>query len=291
MLRIVKTLIFLVNVLIIIALLLIHFVIKDTTFKTAIYFYALPLPVIVGIILFLALFLGKAFRKVNLYAAGILLIFWFGRSLKINFPENIKRSDKEIVFWNASRDNGFEEAFEENNGVPDVMVLSESKENNLSVFQSKYPEYHFYESINAIYIFSKAPIDIQLETQSKHRTSVVSFKTFETNFHVVDIMGSTDVPRSWGYKLVNSIVKPTDNTIVMGDFNVPIESLFMKPFKTHFNSAFSEKGNGLRETWFYNLPILSLDHIWVSKDLKILKTNKINSFKSDHDMIKTYIRL
>ena len=65
---------------------------------------------------------------------------------------------------------------------------------------------------------------------------------------------------------------------------------YLKQLKKDFNQAFYKKGNGFRETWFYNLPLLSLDHIWVSKDLKILKTEKIHTLKSDHNMLKTYIK-
>ena len=68
------------------------------------------------------------------------------------------------------------------------------------------------------------------------------------------------------------------------------DGLNLNKIKSTFNHAFNEKGNGFRETWFWNLPLLSLDHIWVSKDLKILKTQKINTFKSDHCMLKTYVR-
>jgi len=35
---------------------------------------------------------------------------------------------------------------------------------------------------------------------------------------------------------------------------------------------------------------LCLDYIWVSKDLKILKTEKIFSSKSDHSMLKTVVK-
>lgn len=83
------------------------------------------------------------------------------------------------------------------------------------------------------------------------------------------------------FGIIFSCNKKPDETILMQQ---------QKAVKQNFNQAFNEKGNGFRETWFYNLPLLSLDHIWVSKDLKVLKTKKINTFKSDHNMIKTYIK-
>ena len=102
--------------------------------------------------------------------------------------------------------------------------------------------------------------------------------------------GSTHAPKSEEYNFVNTIINKTDNTIVLGDFNAPLESRFLNRFKKEFNHTFLEKGNGFAETWPYNIPLLSLDHIWASKDLHILKAEKINTFKSDHSMLKAFIR-
>jgi hypothetical protein len=288
MVKIFKCLFWIINVAIIVALLAIHFVLKEGSFFDAIRFYAFPLPVIIVIVLGLSVFLSK--RKYNLILGGILLAIWLSQSFKIHIPEAINEKDLEVVFWNASRDNGFIEAFKENGSIPDVMVLVESEKNNIQELQSKYPNYYFYKSVREIYIFSKNPILIKSEESSKYNSTVINFKTNEMNFFAVDVTGSQDVPRTWELGFVNKLITKSPNTIIIGDFNVPFESKNLKKIKTNFNHAFNEKGNGFRETWFWNIPLLSLDHIWVSKDLEILKTQKINTFKSDHCMLKTYIK-
>ncbi|MGK0253252.1 MAG: hypothetical protein ACI9OE_000714 [Mariniflexile sp.] len=288
MVEIFKCLFWIINVAIIVALLAIHFVLKEDSFFDAIRFYAFPLPVIIVIVLGLSVFLSK--RKYNLILGGILLAIWLSQSFKIHIPEAINEKDLEVVFWNASRDNGFIEAFKENGSIPDVMVLVESEKNNIQELQSKYPNYYFYKSVREIYIFSKNPILIKSEESSKYNSTVINFKTNEMNFFAVDVTGSQDVPRTWELGFVNKLITKSPNTIIIGDFNVPFESKNLKKIKTNFNHAFNEKGNGFRETWFWNIPLLSLDHIWVSKDLEILKTQKINTFKSDHCMLKTYIK-
>jgi endonuclease/exonuclease/phosphatase (EEP) superfamily protein YafD len=288
MIKIFKCLYWIINVAIIVALLAIHFVLKEGSFFDAIRFYAFPLPVIIVIVLGLSVFLSK--RKYNLILGAILLAIWLSQSFKIHIPEAINEKDLEIVFWNASRDNGFEEAFKETGSIPDVMVLVESEKNNIQELQSKYPNYYFYKSVREICIFSKTRILIKSEQSSKHNSTVINFKTNEMNFFAVDVTGSQDVPRTWELGFVNKLITKSPNTIIVGDFNVPFESKNLKKIKTNFNHAFNEKGNGFRETWFWNIPLLSLDHIWVSKDLEILKTQKINTFKSDHCMLKTYIK-
>tara|TARA_R110002096_G_scaffold137682_8_gene291168 strand:- start:159 stop:1037 length:879 start_codon:yes stop_codon:yes gene_type:complete len=291
MLKILKALYLFLNVIIIAALITIHFVIKDRNYDASLLFYAFPLPVIIIIVLALSIFLNKKFRTINLIVTLLLFIVWLGRSFKINFPEDIKETDLEIVFWNASHDRDFEDAFSENNGIPDVLVLVEYHGDFLKETKLNYPDYYFYKHYSKeIGIFSKTPIQIIEDIPSKFSTTILNFETNDINFYTVDVVGSMDVPREWGLKSIDKAITKWKNTVLLGDFNVPYESLLLEKTKNKFNHTFNEKGNGFRETWFWNIPLLSLDHIWVSKDLEIIKSKKVNTFKSDHAMIKTFIR-
>ena len=290
MLKIIKILYLLVNSVIIIALLSIHFVLKESSYQNSLLFYTFPLPVIIAIVLCLTIFLSKTFRKYNLLLAGALLLFWLGRSFKIHIPEEINESDIEVVFWNASHERNLEDAFDISGNIPDVFVLVEHGKYSVDRLQLKYSDYYFYKSINGISIFSKLPIELIDDISSNYGTNIVKFETYNINFYAVDVSGSMDVPREWELTFVNEYVEQKTQTILLGDFNVPFESKFLDSIKNNFNHAFNEKGNGFRETWFWNIPLLSLDHIWVSKDLKVLKTKKIGTFKSDHNMLKTVIK-
>ena len=290
MLKIIRTLYLLVNSVIIIALLSIHFVLKESSYQNSLLFYTFPLPVIIAIALGLTIFLSKTFRKYNLLLAGALLLFWLGRSFKIHIPEEINESDIEVVFWNASHERNLEDAFDISGNIPDVFVLVEHGKYSVDRLQLKYSDYYFYKSINGISIFSKLPIELIDDISSNYGTNIVKFETYNINFYAVDVSGSMDVPREWELTFVNEYVEQKTQTILLGDFNVPFESKFLDSIKNNFNHAFNEKGNGFRETWFWNIPLLSLDHIWVSKNLKVLKTKKIRTFKSDHNMLKTVIK-
>jgi len=290
MLKIIKILYLLVNSVIIIALLSIHFVLKESSYQNSLLFYTFPLPVITAIALGLTIFLSKTFRKYNLLLAGALLLFWLGRSFKIHIPEEINESDIEVVFWNASHERNLEDAFDISGNIPDVFVLVEHGKYSVDRLQLKYSDYYFYKSINGISVFSKLPIELIDDISSNYGTNIVKFETYNINFYAVDVSGSMDVPREWELTFVNEYVEQKTQTILLGDFNVPFESKFLDSIKNNFNHAFNEKGNGFRETWFWNIPLLSLDHIWVSKNLKVLKTKKIRTFKSDHNMLKTVIK-
>jgi endonuclease/exonuclease/phosphatase (EEP) superfamily protein YafD len=289
-LSVLKIIIQLINVAVIIVLLAIHFVIKEQTFWSSLYFYAFPLPVIIFVVLTISIILTKKWRRYNLIIATVLLVIWLSRSFKIHIPDTIKETDLEVVFWNASRENTFESVIHENKDIPDVMVLVEFRKNNIEELKKRFPEYYFYKSERELFIFSKTPCDSIVEKTSNYNTTVINFKTAGINFYAVDATGSPDVPKEWGLTYINQQIKEKKSIIVLGDFNTPYESKHLKQFKTDFNHAFNNKGNGFRETWFYNIPLLSLDHIWVSKDLKILKTQKIYTTKSDHSILKTFVR-
>lgn len=277
------------NVTVVLALLSIQFVLKESSFHASLLFYLFPLPIIVCIVLALSVFLTKKWRRYNVIIALFLSIIWLGRSFKIHIPKAIKETDLEVVFWNASRDNGFEEAFKENNGIPDVLVLAESKVNNIKELQSKYPSYYFYKAERELFVFSKTVLKIEKEEASKNHSTVINFTTRGVNFYAIDVQGNPDVSRETELRFMDSVIRKKEQTIILGDFNAPFESKYLNMLKENFKHAFNEKGNGFRETWFWNLPLLSLDHIWVSKDFKILKTQKIYTFRSDHSMLKTYI--
>ena len=285
-----KSLPLLINVIIIAALLGIHFIFKDCNYEMSILFYVFPLPVIITVILFLSKFLSKRYRKINILLALVLLMVWLNKSFKFNNSGDIKETDLEIVFWNTSRNRNFEDAFSVNNHISDVLVLVEFNDEQIREIKEKYPQFYFYTSHKEMAVFSKEKLNIINEKTSKFSTTVIHFETYGINFYAIDVIGSIDVPREWGIDFIESSINTNENTVLLGDFNVPYESLLLDNFKTKFNHTFIERGNGFIETWFWNLPILSLDHIWVSKDLEILKTEKINTWKSDHSMIKTIIR-
>lgn len=289
MLRLIKGIYLIINIAVIVALLILHFFIKDAAFKYSLWFYAMPLPLIIIIVLGLSLGLGK-FKKYNLIFASLLALVWLGRSFRMSFPSTAQDSDLEVVFWNASRDNDFKEAIALNKGVPDVLVLTESSDEDFNKLKTKHPEHYFYKANRELCIFSKRPIQIKQDSTTHYNTSIVKFKTAQVNFYAVDVTGSTDVPRSWEIGFLDDLIKREKNTVVLGDFNVPYESLLLKQIKDNYVHFFSKKGNGFRETWLFGMPFLSLDHIWISKDLEIILSEKTSTFKSDHSMIKAVIR-
>lgn len=291
MLEFIKTFLQRINIIVIIGLLLIHFVFKEVNLIFSLLYYLFPLPVIITVIVSLSLFQRKKIRAYNLILAILLLVIWLGRSFKINTTETIKESDVEVVFWNATHKREFKHVFDKVDNLPDVVVLVEYHAVELAKLKLKFPNcFYYWHDDSEIGIFSRKPINIEQVFIGKDETTVISFTSHGLNFYAIDVASNVDVFRKNQIAFVQECIESDKKTILLGDFNTPLESKFLKDIKNNFNHVLTEKGNGFRETWFWNIPLLSLDHIWVSKDLDILNAEKIGTFKSDHSMIKAVIK-
>lgn len=72
------------------------------------------------------------------------------------------------------------------------------------------------------------------------------------------------------------------HTVVMGDFNTPVESKLFDPWRSALHHAFNEAGSGFRETWPRWVPVLTIDHVWTSADSPPLRAEKLWRTSSDH---------
>ena len=79
--------------------------------------------------------------------------------------------------------------------------------------------------------------------------------------------------------VLNEIKKVETPIVLMGDFNARPDSEFLKPFYEMFNEV-DAKNNEF--TFRADTPRSKLDYIFLSKDIKILKTNVIKKIASDH---------
>lgn len=258
---------------------------------SSLFFYTLPLPIISLLALFTVFFSKKLWRILMLSLTIVSLSIWIARSYKINTDEPLeKEKGFEIVVWNSQHTQGLKEAIIENGSVPDVFVLVECNKESVKYAELNFPNYYFKLSKEGIGIFSKVPIAKLNEIISEDNSRVLSFKIEDYNFYAVDIYASLLNFRGDSLRFLKSTLQTDENTIVLGDFNTPLESVHLSFLKKNFENSFDEKGDGFRETWFWNIPILSLDHIWVSNDIEIISANKISTFKSDHSMLKTIIK-
>lgn len=88
---------------------------------------------------------------------------------------------------------------------------------------------------------------------------------------------------------VSKIREHIDNSpypvIVCGDFNDPPMSYAYRVIKKGLNDAFISAGTGFGTTWLGSIPLLRIDYIFYSEQLKIQRYQRIDSQISDHSPI------
>jgi endonuclease/exonuclease/phosphatase (EEP) superfamily protein YafD len=82
----------------------------------------------------------------------------------------------------------------------------------------------------------------------------------------------------------------TRPTIVMGDFNTPIDSLWFRAVRERYVHAFEKAGTGLLATWPAERPILAIDHIWAGPGLTATCARLEATPLSDHSMFRAVFR-
>lgn len=105
----------------------------------------------------------------------------------------------------------------------------------------------------------------------------------------VDIPSQPWLPRK---PCLNRIldVSSEKRCMILGDFNTPPEARGFDAWRSRFSLANDAKPKGFRETWCYGLPVLTLDQLWLSKDLEPISVSQTVTLRSDHVRMTFRIR-
>jgi hypothetical protein len=79
--------------------------------------------------------------------------------------------------------------------------------------------------------------------------------------------------------------------IIMGDFNTPADSVFLRGLRNGHRLAFEAAGSGYAATWPVPLPVLTLDQVWVNSQVLLHDCRLGWPERSDHRPVMTDISL
>lgn len=278
-----------------ISCLAIRFLVKDWIEAFSVVYYATPLPIlaIFSLILGLIWLLSKRIRAAKFYFIFTIacLIAWSYESFSLNSraptPSNLK-----LFFWNAARNKKAGEIADYVNRFnADVIGIVEAgtktkKARNL--LKNAFPSYNVEILTGEMAFITRGEI-LAKESGSLGRRGRFNLLKVALNgeqFHVllVDIDGDPLRSRAPAFEPLAKMIRAYSqaNLIVMGDFNTPLDSFLFDSFRQYLTHAFESGGNGFAETWPMPLPVLAIDHIWVSKKIKVVNCNLNWSRLSDH---------
>ncbi len=164
-------------------------------------------------------------------------------------------------------------------------------------WQKQLPEYDVTILGGGMYLLTKGtsgetiPHALTMDSHCRELTITLGKQTLTCI--VADIESSIyklrDIPLT---KLKDVMDTPRQHPlIVMGDFNTPTDSLYLKSYRENFRSLFEEVGNGYAATWPVFLPVLTLDQIWVDQRVQPVSCEHGFSTASDHRPVIATIRL
>jgi hypothetical protein len=203
-----------------------------------------------------------------------------------------------IFFWNIGHTHTVHAALHEllDELSPDIAAFAEAE--NLGVkghreLQSRHPAYEVLSLPEGMVCMVKGHASLQ-SSRDLPQSSVVqmlnaSLTGFpgDWNICLTDVGPMPPLPREPILTEVFKTAAGHPRTFVIGDFNTPLDSAAFDPWRTTFHHGFADCSawHGLLETWAFGLPILAIDHIWMSPDLVPVAARKAPRRWEDHSWL------
>ncbi len=265
--------------------------VRDAFLLTGLVVYATP-PAGMSLLSLFAVACMPRYMK-RLRALGFILListsFWTYQSQWFqsqNKADNLPPESLRLLFWNVC------EARQGWDGI-----LSEVRRNDASVVvmaeaDTQLPDTetdskHFLKLSHRLSLISRFPLShvaeyslagagvchvLQLDIPARHLTLLV-----------VDIKSNLGIHRKAPvgrlYEIIRTIPGPV---IVAGDFNTPVDSLYLDQFRLTLRNAFEECGDGLHTTWPMPIPIIAIDQVWGNQQIQFRKAQIHRTLQSDH---------
>lgn len=287
--------------------LLLQIWLKDHDARWAVFFYAMPKPCLLGLSALLTCWpkLGRN-QRVPACLTSLGLVFWWlstswCMSERATVPNKNGPNDEPltILYWNLCRPTALDQEMVDlvKQTQPDLAVFVEA--GNAGAFLANYaeslPDYRPELMQRNIMRLSR------LKTAS-HRSPVyprmAAYAQFDLagrgpDFPVIvaDIFPHMFHSRKPQIDNVFALTNQRPDAVIIGDFNTPLESAHLTQFRKHFTEAFEAAGFGLKETWPWGMPLLSIDHIWVGSEWEVLAADKFWRLTgSDHAALLVTLR-
>jgi endonuclease/exonuclease/phosphatase (EEP) superfamily protein YafD len=284
---------------------LVRLTVRDSSPAWAAIYYALPWIVMAGALAAAAaawLVIGRRrIAAASIVAAGVLATLWLVHTTYAK-PCAPQPGDVRVLLLNTARGHaGWNEVARE---LPpfdvDVIGLVEAGGKGPArqqFWEENFPEHHVYLPGGGLAILTRG----DLRRVSVHRLDGISrFAEAEIDLEgrlVRVILADLDAsPRFDRKRLIGAVFRaaeaqPDVPTIVMGDFNTPIDSLWFERIRKRYRHVFEEAGSGMLVTWPAPLPLVAIDHVWVSDGITPTCATLESHAMSDHRLVSAQLAL
>jgi endonuclease/exonuclease/phosphatase family metal-dependent hydrolase len=278
---------------------LVRTTVKDRLPGFDLFYYGTPLPAPAVAILFagcLWLALRRRARVLLCSVSALLLAAIWLAGARVESPCDSDSGSRRMLFWNVARGGeGLEPiAAVIRDSAAHVVGLVEARKRDTGFearFRELLPEYTVYDLAGGLMLLTRGDVVAvrYLRLGKGSRAAVVDL-ALDLQPVVLILVDLEADPFSGRKELLRQVgeytrLDPERPRILMGDFNTPIDSVWFDEIRRSFVHAFEAAGTGFLATWPRQLPLLTIDHVWVSRDVELRCARKSFHRSSDHAMI------
>jgi endonuclease/exonuclease/phosphatase (EEP) superfamily protein YafD len=284
---------------------LVRVTVRDESPVWAAIYYALPLIVMAALLALAALiWLAIGHRRVGAACAAAMVAFaglWLVRTTYAK-PCVTHDGDVRVMLLNTARGHaGWDEIARE---LPpfdvDIIGLVEAGGKGPArqqFWEENFPEHHVYLPGGGLAILTRGDLRRvsvhRLDGISRYADAEIDLEGRLLHLILTDFDAS---PRFDRKRMIGAVFRaaqsePDVPTIVMGDFNTPIDSLWFERVRPRFHHVFEAAGSGMLVTWPEPLPLVAIDHMWVSDGIKATCAAIESHMMSDHRLVSAHLEL
>ena len=273
----------------------VHLSCRDFLPGLSVIFYALPLPLIAVGWLGLALWhvRQRLLMSPCLTLAFVTALWWQATSYQPPGHASSSRAGLKVLYWNMAHHRLPSADLQclVDQHRPDIVGLGEVglRFGDPNPLISKVPP--GYTALKPEYgmgLLVRGTANVGNLTKLKRRSKFIELDVTVDGrtWHVILVDGEADPLRS-REPLLTQVLQAASgkgkDTLVMGDFNTPVESGWFDSWRTAgLHHATEGARSGFRETWPNPWPVLTIDHIWSSPDAPPLRMQRLKLNSSDH---------
>jgi hypothetical protein len=266
--------------------------IRDSTVASGMFFFGIPWLLRLALVGVAWCFLMPAARKwrIVLLVLAVHSLVQGGLSFRWRNPPPVPASSFGVTLWNAGRNLWKMQRAWPDLAGPDtkLVVLIEAGPfpgTTWQDFTAAHPDLTWRQLDGGIVVGVRGIVldVVPLGDRPRFRCHRVRVKIDGTEYSVlaVDIPSQPWLPRQPYLDRIRSVAS-VRRCLVLGDFNTPESARGFDAWRPKFALANDAKPRGFRETWCYGLPFLTLDQLWLSRDLKAVGASQTVSLRSDH---------
>jgi vancomycin resistance protein VanJ len=276
---------------------IVHLTVGDRFAALAPIAYAAPSPLLLVAALVLAAVHGYQRKRRLAVACCALAILagwqWIG-SWGAAPSASVPGPTCRILFWNAASPRHPSRTLIEviRAEEPELVAVAEAGKWTDAAeadYRRELPDYHPRALPGQILVFSRQPIRVRETRRLPNRTAIHVLSCDTTigpvRLVLADVGSDPLHDRKPQIREVLELANSEADTVVVGDFNTPYDSVAFDPFRERFTHALKDGGSGSIETWPSIAPCLAIDHVWLSPTFVPVSGRKRWTTKSDHAMI------